>query len=512
MKLKFRKALLLLLTISIFSSCKTKINIKPVQQTSKPVFITGKVLNLKPDKNTISIYVNEMLSGDQITYVSLIDSSGNFQVKFNQYYPQDVLLSYGYKAFPIIVHPKDSIHIVFDAEKISDKDELAKSILFSGSSSKINSKLIAFHSEISKIVIPWEQYCQYEKESGPDEFTTILDSLKSAKNEVANQFIQQGVSKELEKWINNEIDFDYYNWLARYPSEHAKFNNLEERTVVPSSFYDFMNIDFTNEMLSNSKSNDFIGRYLFSRVGAFSKKFSTKNLIGYLLDKKKDTYLGSSTEQKIEIISGITKDKLLTELLIAQCFFNCLDRREIEEFEKHYKLFEKTVNLPCLREPLINKYVTTKKHFERPQIEENTLIKSAKDTPIDELISKIIQEHQGKIIYLDIWAAWCSPCRKEMPNSTKLMNALNSDEVDFVYLCIDSEEDKWKALISELNIEGSHYLATPDQSRFVYKLFEMNGVPQYILIDSNGNIVDKGIQLRPSESLIKTKIEELLKQ
>ena len=505
MKLNLVRTILFLFTILIFISCQSKIDIKSEEPTSKPVFITGKVLNHKLDKNTITIYVNEMLSGNQNTYVSLIDSLGNFQVKFNQYYPQDILVRYRNDAFPIIVHPKDSIHIVFDAEKMSDKDELAKSILFSGSSSKINSKLIAFHSEISKIVIPWEQYCQYEKERGPEEFTTILDSLKSAKNEVANKFIQQGVSKELEKWINNEIDFDYYNWLARYPSEHAKFNNLDEHIVVPSSFYDFMNVKFSQEDFINSKSIDFISRYRFGRISSLM----VDNGKLFKLDERW-AYKGNASEAIINTTLKNANDPILKEILIARQFYKMLDMRNIKEFEKNYSLFEETVKLSFLRESLINKYVETKKHFEHPQKDENTLIKSAKDTPANELISKIITEHQGKIIYLDIWATWCSPCRKEMPYSKKLITKLNSDKVDFVYLCIDSEEEKWKALISELNIDGSHYLATPDQSRFVYKLFEMSGVPQYILIDSDGNIVDKGVQLRPSESLIQIKIEELL--
>ena len=505
MKLNLVRTILFLFTILIFISCQSKIDIKSEEPTSKPVFITGKVLNHKLDKNTITIYVNEMLSGNQNTYVSLIDSLGNFQVKFNQYYPQDILVRYRNDAFPIIVHPKDSIHIVFDAEKMSDKDELAKSILFSGSSSKINSKLIAFHSEISKIFIPWEQYCLYEKEKSPDEFITILDSLKTAKYEVANEFIQQGVSKELEKWINNEIDFDYYNWLAKYPNEHAKFNNLDEHIVVPSSFYDFMNVKFSQEDFINSKSIDFISRYRFGRISSLM----VDNGKLFKLDERW-AYKGNASEAIINTILKNANDPILKEILIARQFYKMLDMRNIKEFEKNYSLFEETVKLSFLREPIINKYVETKKHFEHPQKDENTLIKSAKDTPANELISKIITEHQGKIIYLDIWATWCSPCRKEMPYSKKLITKLNSDKVDFVYLCIDSEEEKWKALISELNIDGSHYLATPDQSRFVYKLFEMNGVPQYILIDSNGNIVDKGIQLRPSESLIKTKIEKLL--
>lgn len=507
MKLNLRTVILLLPTILIFNSCNSKIDIKPVQPTSESVFVTGKVLNPNPANKTITIYVNEILSGDQMTYVSLVDNTGDFQIKFNRYYPQDILVRYGDDAFPMIIHPTDSIHIVFDADKISDKDELAKTIQFSGSFADENSKLVVFHSEISKIFIPWDQYCLYEKEKSPDEFKSILDSLKTAKSEVANEFIKQGVSKELEEWIRNEVDFDYYNWLARYPYSHAKFNNTDEKTVVPTSFYDFMNIKFLPEFLNNSKSIDFVGRY---RAGRISSLMVDEGKL-YKLDERW-AYKGDASKAIISTILKNTKDTILNEILIARQLYNMLDMREIKEFEKHLSLFEETVKLPFLREPLINKYAETKKHFEHPQQEENTLLKLVKDTPANELIATIIKEHQGKIIYLDIWATWCSPCRKEMPFSKELEKSLNSDKVDFAYLCIDSKEDKWKALISEIGIEGSNYLATDEQSRFIYQLFEMDGVPQYILIDTHGNIVDKGFQLRPSESLIKTKIENLLKQ
>jgi hypothetical protein len=65
-------------------------------------------------------------------------------------------------------------------------------------------------------------------------------------------------------------------------------------------------------------------------------------------------------------------------------------------------------------------------------------------------------------------------------------------------------------LISEMEIEGSHYLATPDQSRFIYKLFEMSSVPHYALIGTDGNIIEKGSHLKPSLSTTKTKILNLI--
>lgn len=503
--------------VSLLSSCNSRVDLKPIQVTSELVFVTGKVLNPNPENKTVTIYVMDILSGDQITNVSLIDSGGDFQIKLNQYYSQDVLLRYGDNSFPIIVHPKDSIHIVFDAEKISNKDELARTIQFSGDANEINTKLIAFHSKSSEIFIPWEKYCQYEKDYSSIEFTTILDSLKSVKETLMNNLIsKQSISEELKTWMKYDIEMDYNNRLALFPFDKARFNDLNYDTIVPLAFYDFMNISFPEEALSNSNSTSFISRYIYGRLKSLkfktANKYYVEGVIGFFAQLKTGVYFGSPIKEELEIITSSTDEILLKEILIARCLNGCIQRGEVAEFEKHLSLFDKTVKAPFLRETIINKYLERKQHLENPTQEENTLLKLAKDTPANELIDTIFKEHKGKIIYLDIWATWCSPCRKEMPFSKELKHELNNDSIAFVYLCVDSKEDIWKAMISEIGIEGSHYLATAEQSRFLYKLFEMNGVPQYVLVDKKGNIIEKGIQLRPSESLVRTKILNLLKE
>ena len=172
--------------------------------------------------------------------------------------------------------------------------------------------------------------------------------------EAANEFIRQGVSKELENWIKKEVDFDYYNWLALYPYDHAGFNKLDEYTIVPSSFYDFMNIELSLSDLSNSKSIIFIGRY--------QRRISSLMIDDGKLFKPDGrwTYKGNANDAIIKIILKYTSDSLLREMLIARQLYYTLDRREIKDFEKHYALFEKTVTQPFLREPLINKYIETK--------------------------------------------------------------------------------------------------------------------------------------------------------
>lgn len=511
-----RTIILLLSAIPFFTSCNSSNEYQPVPVTSEPVIITGSISNKRNVKNIVTAYVRDILSGKQSIYVGLVDSLGDFQIEFDQYYSQDIMLRYDHDAFSILVHPSDSIHIAFDANLISDKEELSKTIQFSGDGAEINYKLIVYQSEVSRISIPWEKYCQYVKEKSAKEFEVLLDSLKSVKKAVMNDFIKDhDPSRELKTWMHYDIIMDYNIELSRYPYQHAKFNKLDYNSVVSLSFYDFMNCSFPHEALINSKSGRFVNSS-WQRINAIMHEngdvLFSDGIIGFFMQFQSGYSYGSMSKAKIKTILDNTDDELLKEINIANELYKMLERREVDEFESQLSLFNKSVKKPFLREPLINKYLKTKQHFETPKQEVNTVLKLAKGTPANKLLNKIIEDHKGKVIYLDIWATWCGPCRKEMPNSQKLEKKLNDDNVAFVYLCIDSKEDQWKAIISEMSLGGNHYFATSDQISFVKKMFEINGIPEYVLIDPKGNIIEKGNHLRPSNGLIETKIENLLKE
>lgn len=116
------------------------------------------------------------------------------------------------------------------------------------------------------------------------------------------------------------------------------------------------------------------------------------------------------------------------------------------------------------------------------------------------------------MIFLDAWAVWCGPCRAEMPRSKELMKKFDENEIVFAYLCIDSEEIGWKALLSELQLEGMQYYADKDQSAYLRKELSISGVPYYFLIDKKGIIVESGTYLRPGNEETFEKIKALLSQ
>lgn len=50
-----------------------------------------------------------------------------------------------------------------------------------------------------------------------------------------------------------------------------------------------------------------------------------------------------------------------------------------------------------------------------------------------------MNELKSKVIFLNLWATWCGPCRVEMPSIQNLYNSVDKDKVVFVMLSLDQE-------------------------------------------------------------------------
>lgn len=124
-------------------------------------------------------------------------------------------------------------------------------------------------------------------------------------------------------------------------------------------------------------------------------------------------------------------------------------------------------------------------------------------------LDDILNTYKGKVIYLDFWASWCGPCKREMPYSQKLKKELNGKDVAFVYISTDNNTDKWKAAIDQLQINGIHYRANPKVRNQIIQRFNLQYIPRYILIDKSGKVVDENAN-RPSNPQTKQDIEKLL--
>ena len=106
---------------------------------------------------------------------------------------------------------------------------------------------------------------------------------------------------------------------------------------------------------------------------------------------------------------------------------------------------------------------------------------------------------KGKYVYVDVWATWCGPCIAEIPSLKKVEHEYEGSNIEFVSISIDEKPDytTWRGMVAEKELGGSQLMADNAwKSQFVTD-YAIEGIPHFVLIDPEGNIVNASAH-RPS--------------
>jgi thiol-disulfide isomerase/thioredoxin len=107
---------------------------------------------------------------------------------------------------------------------------------------------------------------------------------------------------------------------------------------------------------------------------------------------------------------------------------------------------------------------------------------------------------RGKIIFVNVWASWCSPCRAESPMLAKSATALAPRGVRFLGL---DEEDQPQAARAFVRSTGSTYPHLVDDDGTLLHTLRMlpqGGIPSTLVIDRHGLVAARVIgQVTASE-------------
>lgn len=113
---------------------------------------------------------------------------------------------------------------------------------------------------------------------------------------------------------------------------------------------------------------------------------------------------------------------------------------------------------------------------------------------------------KGKYVYIDMWASWCAPCRKEIPHLQKLEKELQNDDVVFLSISIDTDVDAWKQKMAEHNMHGYQLI---DSNNTLGKALNVRGIPFFVIYDKDGRLYMHGAP-RPSRGdALKEMLEKL---
>jgi len=92
---------------------------------------------------------------------------------------------------------------------------------------------------------------------------------------------------------------------------------------------------------------------------------------------------------------------------------------------------------------------------------------------------------KGKVVWLNFWATWCVPCKKELPDIQKLYDEKRADGLEV--LIINYKESQGKALefLPQLNISLPLVIDRPGE---IYERYRLTGLPDSFFVGRDGNL------------------------
>ena len=118
-----------------------------------------------------------------------------------------------------------------------------------------------------------------------------------------------------------------------------------------------------------------------------------------------------------------------------------------------------------------------------------------------------LSRFKGKAVLLDFWAGWCAPCIRDLPFLRRIEEKTDPGAVVFLKVSLE-EEAAWRRAIDEHGIGGVHAHAG-GWGADVAKAYNVNHIPSYYLVDSEGMIVERLQGVRHVDE-VASKIEKSL--
>ncbi len=459
----------------VLYSCHTSKENK--EKTS--ITITGKIIDFKSENNEIRIFAPKLCIEDKIETL-ILDSLGQFTYSFNNNTPSDFRLIANQANFSILTHPGDNIHIEFEY----GKSDFWNTLFISGDRIMENQFIINFQEYVSANSIDRKQIEEARDNMSAPLFILFMDSVQKKSMRLCETFTKgHHPSVETEnwmKWYASKLYFHNMYWFPIYRRDIKTGND----------FYRFQErlLPITKDMIAAAYNlNLFIPEYF---EGSIKPKIIEEN--SELL-KLFDDNDHRSDSIFIDGIIKHSKGEFTKELVLSYWLSSKINTGNLKPYKNFISTSEHEISTFFLKENLNELYYSTKSKIENPA-KSIVFADTLKELSISTILDTIFEINRNKVIVIDCWGTFCSPCIEAFPKMKQMFNIFNGLDVEFVYFCLNgiTDYERWQNLVKIHELGGMHFCLDRKQSNDLKEILHFSAIPHYAIFDKSGKIIKDG--------------------
>ena len=466
----------LFLTIALLATLTWQCQSPAETETPQEIYLIGEVENSK----TELLYLQTAFGFDELRV-----KDGAFMEVIPADRPQMLSLSINRDGFDAYARPGDTIRVKFDEsdfegsftmESPLEKENEFLNMLADTLNPKMRDSWSLYGMDEAKILETTETYAAQGLE--------MLEAFQ-AENTLDETFIEQ--AKVFIQYETNGV-------LASYPQYH-KYIVKEDSLYEPGPDMEAKLAELERENPQN------LGVRGYTTV-LNSKKH---RLAGELMEADTVTYSGDGAYLKatIQAIKNGFENPELVEFLTFDHLNEYISFDGIDKVEAEYQNFITTTQ----KAPLVTKLKANYGKWAHLKAG-----MPAPDFTYPDIYSLIhsLSDFKGQYVYIDVWATWCGPCIAEQPYLEKIEEEYADNEnILFMGVPIDADKAAWKKMVKEKEMYGVQLIAEDAWNSKINQDYLIKGIPRFILVDPDGNLVSANAH-RPSSDALKEQLKELL--
>lgn len=108
-----------------------------------------------------------------------------------------------------------------------------------------------------------------------------------------------------------------------------------------------------------------------------------------------------------------------------------------------------------------------------------------------------LADYRGKVVYLDFWASWCSPCKDSFPWMNAMQEKYRDQDVVFIAVNVDRKTADAQTFLRH---SPAQFIVAFDPQGKTPTDYQLMGMPTAFVIGRDGSIVHQHIGFNATDS------------